>query len=219
VNLHSNEYKSVSTRFTRSPPIPSTENFSPLTPSPVPLNNRFKSHFSYLENPQLKMHLQSAVGAILALIVGISSLAVAGPSGALVVAPSLPSSLVFGLTNPLLTVLAGFAQIGLVNARNVVPGENATVETALTAREEGDLLARQVPGGSTGVICVPVPGQPWYDTSSNVITGQGIPYLDQVTNPCNVGPGPGNCVRVSCSYSAAIYLCNDVSLAAQTNVL
>jgi hypothetical protein len=164
------------------------------------------------------MHLQSVVAAILALIVGIASLAVAGPSGALVAA-SLSSPLVFGLTNPLLTVLAGFAQVGLVNGRNAVPGENATFEIALTAHEEGDLLARQVPGGSTGVICVPVPGQPWYDTSSNVITGQGIPYLDQVTNPCNVGPGPGNCVRVSCSYSAAIYLCNDVSLAAQTNVL
>jgi hypothetical protein len=157
------------------------------------------------------MHLQSVVGPILALIVGIASLVVAGAPGALVAAASISSSLIFGLTNPLLTVL--------VNARNVVPGENATYEAALTARREGNFLARQVPGGSTGLFCVPVPGQPWYATSADVITSQGIPYLNQVTNPCGVGPGPKNCVRVSCSDSAAIYLCNDVSLpAARTNV-
>lgn len=41
---------------------------------------------------------------------------------------------------------------------------------------------------------------------------QGINYLNNLPaggRPTN-GPGPGNCGRVSCSYNAAIWWCNDV---------
>ncbi|KAF8850124.1 hypothetical protein BDZ45DRAFT_680021 [Acephala macrosclerotiorum] len=37
----------------------------------------------------------------------------------------------------------------------------------------------------------------------------GVNYLDGVSGSPTNGPGPGNCGRVSCSYDAAIYWCND----------
>jgi hypothetical protein len=59
--------------------------------------------------------------------------------------------------------------------------------------------------------CVPVPGQPWSFADGAAIN-DGINYLNGLDVPCNVGPGPGNCVRVSCSWNSAIELCNDVSV-------
>ncbi|KAK6852853.1 hypothetical protein PG995_011404 [Apiospora arundinis] len=38
---------------------------------------------------------------------------------------------------------------------------------------------------------------------------QGINYLRGVGGAPRNGPGPGNCGRVSCSYNAAIWWCND----------
>jgi hypothetical protein len=108
--------------------------------------------------------------------------------------------------------ILAFVLASLANARHIVPRRNAALETTLTTHEDDiDLLPRQTPGGETGLFCIPVAGQGWETTSSDTITGQGIPYLNGVTNSCDVGPGPANCVRVSCSYSAVIYLCNDVS--------
>ncbi|KAL4791933.1 hypothetical protein BDV19DRAFT_392569 [Aspergillus venezuelensis] len=40
---------------------------------------------------------------------------------------------------------------------------------------------------------------------------EGINYLRLVPGRPGNGPGPGNCGRVSCSYNAAIWWCNDVS--------
>lgn len=40
---------------------------------------------------------------------------------------------------------------------------------------------------------------------------RGISYLHGVPGKPRNGPGPGNCGRVSCGYSAAIWWCNDVS--------
>lgn len=38
----------------------------------------------------------------------------------------------------------------------------------------------------------------------------GIDYLKQHTQrPCMADPGWGTCVRISCSYNVAIWLCND----------
>ena len=42
---------------------------------------------------------------------------------------------------------------------------------------------------------------------------EGIAYLRGVPAAPRNGPGPGYCGRVSCSYNAAIYWCNDVSWA------
>ncbi|ROV93349.1 hypothetical protein VSDG_06889 [Cytospora chrysosperma] len=39
--------------------------------------------------------------------------------------------------------------------------------------------------------------------------GQGIDYLNEVPGKPSNGPGPGECGRVSCSWSAAIWWCND----------
>lgn len=41
---------------------------------------------------------------------------------------------------------------------------------------------------------------------------EGITYLRGVSGRPTNGPGPGNCGRVSCSYNAAIWWCNDVSV-------
>lgn len=40
---------------------------------------------------------------------------------------------------------------------------------------------------------------------------EGIDYLRRVRGLPSLGPGPGNCARVSCSYLSAIWWCNDVS--------
>jgi hypothetical protein len=41
---------------------------------------------------------------------------------------------------------------------------------------------------------------------------EGITYLREVPHKPAAGPGPGQCGRVSCSYKAAIWWCNDVFL-------
>jgi hypothetical protein len=69
----------------------------------------------------------------------------------------------------------------------------------------------------TGGWCWPVPGQDWDPAFAETIQ-DGIDFLQSNGLICDVGPGPGNCVRVSCSYNAAIYLCNDVSNTFLTNV-
>lgn len=38
----------------------------------------------------------------------------------------------------------------------------------------------------------------------------GVDYLRGVSGQPSMGPGPGACGRVSCSYNSAIYWCNDV---------
>lgn len=40
---------------------------------------------------------------------------------------------------------------------------------------------------------------------------EGISYLNGLVGSPTNGPGPGACGRVSCSYNAAIWWCNDVS--------
>lgn len=56
--------------------------------------------------------------------------------------------------------------------------------------------------------CNNIPG----GTTSGWRVKQGIEYLGTVAGTPTEGPGPGACGRVSCSYGAAIYWCNDVSL-------
>jgi hypothetical protein len=50
----------------------------------------------------------------------------------------------------------------------------------------------------------------WPECHPNPIR-RGIEYLRYVQGRPRNGPGPGNCGRVSCSYNAAIWWCNDVS--------
>jgi hypothetical protein len=40
---------------------------------------------------------------------------------------------------------------------------------------------------------------------------QGVDYLSHIQGKVQLAAGPGACSRVSCSYGAAIYVCNDVS--------
>ncbi|KAH6664639.1 hypothetical protein B0J14DRAFT_661226 [Halenospora varia] len=52
------------------------------------------------------------------------------------------------------------------------------------------------------------PGWGWYPAQTYYID-DGINYLSHFHGRCDIGPGPGNCGRISCSYSSGIYLCND----------
>tara|TARA_R110002060_G_scaffold5746_1_gene8842 strand:+ start:1495 stop:1926 length:432 start_codon:yes stop_codon:yes gene_type:complete len=57
--------------------------------------------------------------------------------------------------------------------------------------------------------CIPVAGQPW-DKAQKQYIQDGIKYLNKVKGSC--GAPVNKCVRVSCSWIAGIYLCNDVGL-------
>ncbi|CCE27031.1 uncharacterized protein CPUR_00503 [Claviceps purpurea 20.1] len=49
----------------------------------------------------------------------------------------------------------------------------------------------------------------WYAETSHI--KEGIKYLSKVPGKPRSGPGPKKCARVSCSYLAAIWWCNDKS--------
>jgi len=53
-------------------------------------------------------------------------------------------------------------------------------------------------------------GNPWAPADYGRVI-QGVDYLNGVPGQPGNGPGPGNCGRVSCSYKAAIWWCNDNS--------
>ncbi|CZR56164.1 uncharacterized protein PAC_06052 [Phialocephala subalpina] len=55
-------------------------------------------------------------------------------------------------------------------------------------------------------LCCPFAGQNWNWADAGRIQ-EGVQYLDHVQALCGVGPR--SCVRVSCSWRSAIYLCND----------
>ncbi|KAL7908091.1 hypothetical protein GGI35DRAFT_486226 [Trichoderma velutinum] len=79
---------------------------------------------------------------------------------------------------------------------------NATnVNNQPTDDEKRSLQARFGPVCGNG-------GQPWGAGIQDYII-RGIAYLRGVAGQPTNGPGPGNCGRVSCSYSSAIWWCND----------
>ncbi|KAG6021171.1 hypothetical protein E4U19_002740 [Claviceps sp. Clav32 group G5] len=48
----------------------------------------------------------------------------------------------------------------------------------------------------------------WSSASTKEIQ-DGIDYLSKIKKKPELGPGPDKCSRVSCSYGASIWLCND----------
>jgi hypothetical protein len=62
----------------------------------------------------------------------------------------------------------------------------------------------------TSVLCMIRLGE--WGTANPYAIYDGINYLKGVPGRPTLGPGPGRCGRVSCSYNSAIYWCNDVSL-------
>ncbi|KAE8400809.1 hypothetical protein BDV37DRAFT_274181 [Aspergillus pseudonomiae] len=81
--------------------------------------------------------------------------------------------------------------------------QNSSAEAQIRARGKAkqSLMKRADP---TGYHC----GDPFTPASSAAIS-RGIEYLQGVPGKPVNGPGPGNCGRVSCSYNAAIWWCND----------
>ncbi|KAK0622456.1 hypothetical protein B0T14DRAFT_494110 [Immersiella caudata] len=67
-----------------------------------------------------------------------------------------------------------------------------------------DLVTRQTE--DKDIHCDWPPG--WGNAQYNHIM-DGIAYLRGISGDCRAPPGPGNCGRVSCSWGAAIYYCND----------
>jgi len=58
--------------------------------------------------------------------------------------------------------------------------------------------------------CGPGPNQ--WDPADIEQIAMGIQYLSGLAGKPGNGPGPGNCGRVSCSWGASIWWCNDVSI-------
>ncbi|KUJ19191.1 uncharacterized protein LY89DRAFT_479656 [Mollisia scopiformis] len=88
------------------------------------------------------------------------------------------------------------------NMDALVAANLAKREAEAEAATPANLFTRS----KSGMLCWPVPSQDWSLCSVSVI-GQGITYLDNFNGLCGVGAN--SCVRISCSYSSAIYLCND----------
>ncbi|KAH8764573.1 hypothetical protein BGZ57DRAFT_990518 [Hyaloscypha finlandica] len=55
-------------------------------------------------------------------------------------------------------------------------------------------------------LCIPVRGWPWIGAIPSVIR-DGITYLNNLNTRVDIGAHA--CARISCSYSSAIFLCND----------
>ena len=84
---------------------------------------------------------------------------------------------------------------------NLTMSTTTTAPTAPTAVREAD-SARE-----TGTV------KCWgWPEASEYYISQGVDYLSDLPGKPSNGPGPGECGRVSCSWSAAIWWCNDVSL-------
>ncbi|KAI1332852.1 hypothetical protein F5Y16DRAFT_407446 [Xylariaceae sp. FL0255] len=106
------------------------------------------------------------------------------------------------------TVQDVFAQINVLRAKQdlnpYADPLNETLPHINSANDDGDdaLLERRT---YSKTICnVGLSGPANYNRIE-----QGVTYLQKVKGRCGNGPGPGNCGRISCSYDAAIYWCND----------
>lgn len=118
------------------------------------------------------------------------------------------------VTGTIQDVLSNISHVDPVTASKIYQGIarlNSTLNTTEDLVDRDDLSTRAASDYTpTNLDC-------WvwmnkYGRASVYYIWQGIEYLDQVPGTPGNGPGPGNCGRVSCSYGAAIYWCNDVSL-------
>lgn len=103
-------------------------------------------------------------------------------------------------------VLNGTVEKVLSQLREINPNydnEFPTVVSAEQAAEEEDTSSHLVKRGD--VVCGKFPSAYQSDID------KGIKYLRTVPGKPQRGPGPGSCGQVSCSWSSAIWWCNDVS--------
>jgi hypothetical protein len=103
----------------------------------------------------------------------------------------------------------GTVQEALAGMETLYPGysTNLTAKRGTTLEEYADLEPRQweidLPP-----LCIPVAGQDWEMCQADAIN-DGIEYL--IGLDTTLTAPPYSCGRISCSYDAAIYLCNAVS--------
>ena len=85
------------------------------------------------------------------------------------------------------------------------PGGN-NVDSTAAADDELTSLAKRTDFGGSQYFC-----RGRWAEADYMRVNEGIRYLRRIGGRPTNGAGPGNCGRVSCSYDAAIYWCNDVS--------
>ncbi|KAK0667505.1 hypothetical protein QBC41DRAFT_304326 [Cercophora samala] len=115
-------------------------------------------------------------------------------------------------SSPIVTV-TGTVQQAVAAMEAAYPGWNATFQSKLpppTADDEGDddddtadSKFLSLPERESFTCDLP------YIAASTRRIGDGIKYLRGLSGTAKNGPGWGNCGRVSCSWSSAIYWCND----------
>ncbi|KAI3332150.1 hypothetical protein HD806DRAFT_184132 [Xylariaceae sp. AK1471] len=102
------------------------------------------------------------------------------------------------------TVQEVFAQANAIRAKLGFPLEphpTSNTNTTVFSRNEDSLTARQ---WDKDICNVGLPG-----SAAAHIIDDGIKFVSKSTADCSLGAGPGTCGRISCSYNAAIYWCND----------
>jgi len=87
---------------------------------------------------------------------------------------------------------------------------NLTAKRTPTLKEHAALEPTQAPKFTIDLppLCIPVAGQDWEMRQQDPLL-TGIQYL--INLDTTLTPAPYSCGRISCSYQAAIYLCNGVS--------
>ncbi|RDL34424.1 uncharacterized protein BP5553_07552 [Venustampulla echinocandica] len=79
-------------------------------------------------------------------------------------------------------------------------------EHAIQNGTNASAITPQNVNSKSNYICKPVPGHKDWDYANGDRIAEGIRYLKGI-DICDVGPQ--TCVRISCSWSAGIFLCND----------
>ncbi|RAK97951.1 uncharacterized protein BO80DRAFT_179862 [Aspergillus ibericus CBS 121593] len=88
------------------------------------------------------------------------------------------------------------------------PDFELTDNSAVTKRKSSDSDSDSDTKGN--LICN-IPGR-FSDTAQTFWIRSGIKYLKGLEGKCGVSKGPKSCARISCSYNAGIFLCNDEEL-------
>ncbi|KAI0391577.1 hypothetical protein F5Y17DRAFT_439955 [Xylariaceae sp. FL0594] len=89
---------------------------------------------------------------------------------------------------------------------SLISAPSSPITTTTTTATAG-ISARQTPQTTNTDIHCEAPILTKYASVFHI--QQGISYLRHIQGDCTIGPGPGNCSRVSCSYDSGIWFCND----------
>ncbi|KAG6360965.1 hypothetical protein INS49_012033 [Diaporthe citri] len=86
---------------------------------------------------------------------------------------------------------------------------NEAVKTSASGRASVSYSSSDSPGEYGEYDPTDYSCNPFHDLVSGIRIKYGVEYLRKVKGTPGQGPGPASCGRVSCSYNAAIFWCND----------